>query len=93
MNIVILLQKNLRTTHQQKKEFGFQFNIIDILKYRHTALLTIIYAQELVTVDCCLTLMLQGLNTQPYTGESSTRKWPALLKMSRYRGINNYTLN
>ena len=34
-------------------------------------LLTTIYAPELVTLDCSFTLVLRGLNTQPYTDGSS----------------------
>ena len=34
-------------------------------------LLTAIYAAELVTLDCSFTLVLRGLNTQPYTDGSS----------------------
>ena len=34
-------------------------------------LLRIIYAPELVTLDCSFTVVLQGLNAQPYTDGSS----------------------
>ena len=34
-------------------------------------LLRIIYARELVTLDCSFTVVLQGLNAQPYTDGSS----------------------
>ena len=34
-------------------------------------LLTTIYAPELVTLDCSFTLVLRGLNTQPFRDGSS----------------------
>ena len=48
---------------------------------------------ELVTLDCSFTLVLRGLNTQPYTDGSSTREGPALLSLIIYREINNYSLH
>ena len=48
--------------------------------------------QEPVTLDCSFTVVLPGLNTQPYTDGSSTKEGLALLLMMIYREINSYII-
>ena len=56
-----LLQTQKQTTHNLQTDE--QLNAYLLLR--------IIYAPELVTLDCSFTVVLQGLNAQPYTDGSS----------------------
>ena len=56
-----LLQTQKQTTHNLQTDEQLNAYL----------LLTKIYAPELLTLDCSFTLVLRGLNTQPYTDGSS----------------------
>ena len=57
----------LNTSGVLKSELSNKLNLSTDQGYHAYLLLTTIYAPKLVSLDCSFTLVLQGLNTQPYT--------------------------